>query len=113
MKLSYEGVGQWAAAFACSDVKVGDLVKIVGDGQVEACEAGDRFCGQVISCSSDGKTCTVAMGGMLTVSNYDVQFLGWNTISAAGRDNIQEDADGTVMLVVAMDDAARTATIVL
>lgn len=34
MKLSYEGIGQWAATFAASDVAEGELVKISANGTV-------------------------------------------------------------------------------
>lgn len=37
MKLSYEGIGQWAATFAASDVAEGELVKISANGTVAAC----------------------------------------------------------------------------
>lgn len=44
MKLSYEGIGQWAATFAASDVAEGELVKISANGTVAACTKGDPFC---------------------------------------------------------------------
>ena len=31
MKLSYEGIGQWAATFACDHLAEGELVKISTD----------------------------------------------------------------------------------
>lgn len=47
MRVSYEGIGQWAATFACGGVKEGEVVKVSGSGAVSACEAGERFCGGV------------------------------------------------------------------
>ena len=32
MKLSYEGIGQWAATFACDDLAEGELVKVSANG---------------------------------------------------------------------------------
>ena len=40
MKLSYEGIGQWAATFACDDLAEGELVKVSANGTVAACAAG-------------------------------------------------------------------------
>lgn len=40
MKLSYEGIGQWAATFAASDVAEGELVKISANGTVAAWHEG-------------------------------------------------------------------------
>ena len=37
MKLSYEGIGQWAATFACDDLAEGELVKVSANGTVAAC----------------------------------------------------------------------------
>ena len=48
MKVSYEGIGQWAATFACTEAVEGEMVKISGSGEVSACAAGDGFCGHVI-----------------------------------------------------------------
>ena len=66
MKLSYEGIGQWAATFAASDVAEGELVKISANGTVAACTKGDPFCGMVLSVSRGGDACAVALGGLVT-----------------------------------------------
>ena len=34
MKNSYEGIGQWAATFACSDIAEGQVVKISGKKEI-------------------------------------------------------------------------------
>lgn len=64
MKLSYEGIGQWAATFACDDLAEGELVKVSANGTVAACAAGDDFCGMVLSVSRGGDACAVALGGI-------------------------------------------------
>ena len=68
MNISYEGIGQWAATFACTDVSEGQVVKVSGSGTVAACAANGVFDGVVLSVGRDGKACSVAMGGMATVS---------------------------------------------
>ena len=43
MNVSYEGIGQWAATFACTEVSEGEMVKISGNGTVAACSDGEGF----------------------------------------------------------------------
>ena len=69
MKLSYEGIGQWAATFACDDLAEGELVKVSANGTVAACAAGDDFCGMVLSVGRGGDACAVALGGMVTAGS--------------------------------------------
>lgn len=68
MNVSYEGIGQWAATFACDGVSAGQVVKVSGSGTVAKCADNDGFEGVVLSVARDGKACSVAMGGMVTVS---------------------------------------------
>ena len=67
MNVSYEGIGQWAATFACDGVSTGQVVKVSGNGTVAKCADNDGFEGVVLSVARDGKACSVAMGGMVTV----------------------------------------------
>ena len=118
MKLSYEGIGQWAATFACEDAVEGELVKISANSTVAACTAGDDFCGMVLSVSRGGDACTVALGGMVT-AGYTVPdqgaapALGWSGLSADGEGGVQADADGSGHLVEDVDTTAKTVTFVL
>ena len=52
MNISYEGIGQWAATFACTDVSEGQVVKVSGSGTVAACAAN----GGVNVVSTGGKS---------------------------------------------------------
>ena len=53
-KISFEGIGEVAATFACGDgVTAGQVVKVTGNGAVGACSDGDRFCGMALS-AQDG-----------------------------------------------------------
>ena len=118
MKLSYEGIGQWAATFACGEVEEGEIVKVSANGTVDACQAGDGFCGMVLSVSRCADACTVALGGMVT-AGYTVPAqgaapaLGWSGLSADGEGGVQADADGSTHLVVDVDTTAKTVTFVL
>ena len=115
MKLSYEGIGQWAATFACDDLAEGELVKVSANGTVAACAAGDDLCGMVLYVGRGGDACAVALGGMVT-AGYTVPAegaapaLGWSGLSADGEGGVQADADGSTYLVVDVDTTAKTVT---
>lgn len=113
MKVSYEGIGQWAATFTCSDVAEGQVVKISGNGEVAACTDGDKFCGVVIGVGRDGKACAVAMGGMVTVSYTGAApALGWTGLAGDGSGGVKA-ADGHEYLVVDVDEGGKTLTFAL
>ena len=84
MNVSYEGIGQWAATFACDGVSAGQVVKVSGSGTVAKCADNDGFEGVVLSVARDGKACSVA-------------------ISDGGKSH----------LAVEVDTTAKTVTIVL
>ena len=114
MKISYEGIGQWAATFACSDVAAGEVVQISGNAEVAGCGSGNGFCGVVLTVSRDGEACAVAMGGMQTVAyTGEVPGLGWCALSADGEGGVQVDEGGRNYQVVAVDETAKTVTFVL
>ena len=102
MNLSYEGIGQWAATFACGDVQEGQVVKI---------SAGDGFCGVVLSKARDGGACSVALGGMVTVPCTSVPAVGWAKLSADGSGGVKADEGGREYLVVRAK--SKTVTFVL
>ena len=115
MKLSYEGIGQWAATFACDGVSAGQVVKVSGNGTVAKCADNDGFEGAVLSVARDGKACSVAMGGMVTVSySGTAPTAGWNTLAADGKGGVTVVSDGGKgYLAVEVDTTAKTVTIVL
>ena len=87
MKLSYEGIGQWAATFACDDLAEGELVKVSANGTVAA--------------------------GYTVPAEGAAPALGWSGLSADGEGGVQADADGSTYLVVDVDTTAKTVTFVL
>ena len=95
MNVSYEGIGQWAATFACSGVSEGQAVKVSGNGTVAACAENGGFDGVVLSVARDGKACSVAMGGMVTVSySGTAPTAGWNTLAADGKGGVTVVSEG-------------------
>ena len=114
MKLSYEGIGQWAATFACTKLAEGELVKVSGNGTVAACNDGEDFCGMVLSVSRGGDACSVALGGMVTAGyTGGAPALGWSGLAADGAGGVKTSESGREYLVVDVDTAAQTVTFVL
>ena len=113
MKISYEGIGQWAATFACADAAEGQVVKISGNGEVAPCAAGDQFCGVVLHVGRDGEACSVALGGMVTMPySGSAPALGWTGLAGDGKGGIKA-ADGRDYLVVDVDESGKTVTVKL
>ena len=111
---SFEGIGQWAATFACGGaVQEGQVVKISGGGTVSPCGDGDKFCGTAVAVGRDGGACSVALGGMVTVSfSGAAPALGWTALSADGK-GVKADSGGRVCLVADVDAAGKCVTVVL
>ena len=118
MKLSYEGIGQWAATFACDQAVEGEMVKISDNDKVGPCAAGDAFCGMVLSVSGGGDACTVALGGMVTAgytaaTTDDVPAPGWGILAGDGSGGVKTASAGRSYLVVDVDTTTKTVTFVL
>ena len=97
MNVSYEGIGQWAATFACSGVSEGQAVKVSGNGTVAACAENGGFDGVVL----------VSYSGTAPTA-------GWNTLAADGKGGVTVVSEGgRSYLAVEADTAAKTVTIVL
>ena len=114
MKVSYEGIGQWAATFACGQVSEGEMVKVSASGEVSACSDGDSFCGQVLSVGRDGSACAVALGGMVRVPyTGTAPALGWTGLAADGSGGVKASSAGRSYLVVDVDTSGKTVTFAL
>lgn len=115
MKISYEGIGQWAATFACSSVREGEPVKLSANGTVSGCEKGDSFCGMALAVSRSGDACTVALGGMATAGySGTAPAVGWANLKADGSGGVEaSESGGRSYLVVDADSSAKTVTFVL
>ena len=114
MKLSYEGIGQWAATFAANQVSEGEVVKVSANGTVAACAAGDGFCGMVLSVSRGGDACAVALGGMVTAGySGSAPALGWSILVGDGNGGVKTATTGRSYLVVDVDSDAKTVTFAL
>lgn len=107
-KISFEGIGEMVATFACAeDVAAGQVVKITADGTVGTCAAGDKICGVALS-AEDGYA-AVQLGGLVKVATTGGSITaGWCKLSADGSGGMQQDGSaGTEYLVVRVEtDAA-------
>ena len=115
MKVSFEGIGQWTATFACgSEVAEEQVVKVSGNGEVSPCAAGDKFCGVTIVTARDGGACAVALGGMVRAAySGESPAIGWNGLSADGNGGVKVDTAGREYLVVDVDPAGKMITFAL
>jgi len=113
--VSFEGIGQWAATFACGgETAVGQVVKVSGNGEVSACADGEAFCGAVITAARDGAACSVALGGMVTLPyTGTAPVLGWSALSANGEGGVKADSAGREYLVTDVDETGMTVTFTL
>ena len=114
MKDHYEGIGQWAATFACDGVKEGQVVKISGGGSVSPCGGGDSFCGVALSVGRDEKACAVALGGLVTTSYTGAApALGWTGLAADGSGGVKTAEGGRSRLVVDVDESGSAVAFML
>ena len=107
-KISFEGIGEVVATFACGEgVAAGQVVKVTADGAVGACTAGNKICG--VELSVEEGYAAVQLGGLIKVPTSGGSIThGWCKLSADGSGGMKLDAStGTEYLVVRVEtDAA-------
>ena len=114
MRISFDGVGQWGATFRCQNVSEGQLVQVSGNGTVGACAAGDGFAGPVLHMGRDGRACTVQLGGVAAVAySGTAPTAGWAELAADGSGGVKAMEGGREYLVLDVDEAAGTVSILL
>ena len=106
-KISFEGIGEVAATFACgTGVKAGQVVKLTADGTVGPCSGGDRFCGVALTPGDEGYA-TVQVGGLVKVAAAEGLTEGWNPLLADGNGGVKKDSastpTGREYLVISVD----------
>lgn len=112
MSVSFEGVGQVCATFLGGGLTEGQVVKMSDGGTVDACGAGDLFCGVALCCKDDA--CTVQVGGFVSVPySGTAPAVGWHSLAADGNGGVKTASNGVNCLVADVDDTAKTATIML
>lgn len=99
-KISFEGIGEVAATFACeAGVQEGQVVKLTGNGAVGACGDKERFCG--VALVNNGSFASVQVSGLAEVGAGEDVSAGWVKLSADSKGGVQrDDAAGMEYLVV-------------
>ena len=93
-KISFEGIGEMVATFACAgEVTAGQVVKMTGNGTVGPCDAGDDFCGVALS-AQEGYA-AVQVAGLVTVVTADELTVGWAVLAADGDGGVAAADAGT------------------
>ena len=117
MKISYRGIGQMCATFACGDTMAeGKPVKVSADSTAAVCAAGDAFCGVCAAVGRAGDACSVQLRGFVTVpyTGTAAPAVGYSRLAANGTGGIKTGAEtDRAYLVVQVDTTAKTATIML
>lgn len=115
MSISYEGIGAWCATFAGDGAEEGEVVKASANGTAAVCAAGESFCGVVAAVSRDKTAYSVQLAGFATVkySGETAPTVGYCTLAADGDGGVSVQAGGRSYLVVEVNAAESTATIML
>ena len=89
--ISFDGIGEVVATFTCgADVKAGQVVKASGNGAVDKCGDGDRFCGVALT-AEDGYA-AVQVAGLVKVAAAEGVAVGWNKLLADGTGGVKKDS---------------------
>ena len=109
MSVSFHGIGQVCATFLGTE---GQVVKVSTAATVAPCENGDSFCGVAMCVKDDA--CAVQVAGFVTVPYSSTEPTpGYAKLSADGTGGVKTNEGGREYLVVSVDTAAKTVTILL
>ena len=102
-KFSFEDIGAVVATFAAgSGVKGGQVVKLTGNGAVDACAAGDSFCGVALEPRKGGAA--VQVKGFAAVPYTGTLTVGWTALVADGQGGVKTNTTGVQTLVVSVEE---------
>ena len=111
MNISFEGIGQWCASFACEELAEGSAVKMTGNGKVAQCGNGEAFCGVAVAMGRDGKACSVQLGGFVTLPySGTAPVIGMGILTGDGQGGVKSGSEGEKRLIVSVDEVAKTVT---
>ena len=117
MSVSFGGMGDITATFKTyGTINAGSPVKLYGNGTVQACADGDRFCGIATYVAEDGHA-TVQLGGYVSIgySGASAPTVGYGRLMADGAGKAEAAADtyGGEYLIVEVDTTAKTVGFVI
>ncbi len=109
MKVSFEGIGESVVTFynsAVSAATAGVTVKMSGNGEVSACEDGNRFFGYALACDTD--FAAVQTAGYIELGyTGTAPAVGFVKLAANGAGGVKADEAGEEFLVVDVDTANK------
>ncbi len=113
MKVSFNGCGNQVVTFlADGKIKEGSLVKVTDNGTVSQSQMGDEFIG--VAVAVDGEFASVCIGGFVNVKCTDTDIMaGYVSLAADNNGGISVNENGVNKFVVDVDEAGKTATILL
>lgn len=113
MKVSFNGCGNQVVTFLTEGkIKEGNLVKVIDNGTVSPSQMGDEFIG--VAVAVDGEFAAVCIGGFVNVKCTDADvFAGYISLAADNNGGVSANENGIKKFVVDVDEAAKTATILL
>ncbi len=115
MSVSFNGFKESMATFlAASGLTAGMPVKISASDTVDACAAGDSFCG--VANQVEGGYASVQMSGFVTLgyTGTTAPAAGYNLLAGDGSGGVKVVTEGgRSMLVVRVDTAGKTAGVML
>lgn len=115
MKIGYEDIGQVAVTLeAAEPLQAGMAVSLSGNGVVTICPDGEAMCGVVRSVRDGAAAVQVSGFAAVSYSGTAVPAAGWNKLAGDGSGKVKVDsANGRDILVVDVDEAAKTAVLYL
>ena len=101
MSVSFEKIGQVVVTCQTNGaVEGGHMVKLTANDTVEACAAGDKFCGQAVSQPRNGMAAVQVKGFMEVDCADETVSVGWATLAADGNGGVKAAAQGVEALVM-------------
>lgn len=110
MKISFEAIGQNVVTFAAgSGAEAGKVCKVSANGTVDACTAGNSFCG-VVSHVEDGAAAVITAGYVeLPYTGDTAPAVGYGALAANSSGGVAAAATGgREYLIVSVDTTAKT-----
>ena len=109
MDICFDAIGEKYTTFlAGENVEEGPVCKVSANDTVDACAAGEAFCG--VAAQVSGGCAAVVMGGYveLPYTGASAPKVGYATLSADGNGGVTEASSGRSYLVVHVDETAKT-----
>jgi len=113
MSISFKGFGEKAATFKAGEgLTAGVPVKAATTYTALPCAAGDLFCG--VSLNVDGGYAAVQLSGFAVLPyTGTAPSAGYNALAADGSGGVKVLEGGRVLLVVHVDETAKTVGVMM